>query len=129
MKNAVILIGALLPVAYCAWLLNHFWGVAGSIEEVQALGLGPTMLGLALVGGLFCVAFLVKLVRIFVQMRSPAPIEHRSATASARDNNETSDADAVLARYMAQRSTEPTSTSSTNGAAQGPRPTFGRKVR
>lgn len=125
LKSVFGVIGALVPVVYCGGLVYYFLDVSGgSVEQAQSIGLGPTLLGLAAIGLLFTIPLLIKIVRIFAGPRSPG-----SSRRAGRDEGETFDADAVLARYAARQSTEAA------GAAAPPahdgvtptRPTFGRK--
>ena len=46
-------IGAIVPVFYCGGLLIYFIHQGGSLEGAISIGLGPTLLGLAIVGLLF----------------------------------------------------------------------------
>jgi hypothetical protein len=131
-KSAVGIIGALIPVVYCGGLIYYFVNGFGSVSEAQANGLGPTLLGLAVVGGLFCIALLVKIVRIILAARAtPASGRRaRSDTSAERDF----DADEVIARHMARQSAQATADSPMTPSAHDPgapanRPTFGRKLR
>ena len=101
LKSAFGLAGAIVPVIYCGGLLYYFFGVGGSVEGVETIGLGPTMIGLGAVGLLFCIPVILKLMRVFGDLRTPG-----SGGGSARDEENGFDADAAIARYMAQRSTE-----------------------
>ena len=57
------LIGVLIPIGYIGYLL-YFMGVGGgSFDGVVGIGLGPTILGLAIVGLLFALPLIIKLVR------------------------------------------------------------------
>ena len=125
-KSAFGLIRAVLPVLYCGGLLIYFLDF-GSLQDIADMGLGPTVLGLSLVGLLFCIPLLLKIVRIFARPRSPG-----SGPDKPEDENGF-DADAAIARYLAQRSAEAdTSPSPAPRAPQnrGPvkRASFGRKA-
>ena len=132
LKSVFIVIGALAPIIYCGSLLHYFVDLSGSVQEARVDGLGPTLMGLGIVGLLFCVSLLIKLVRIFARPRPPG--SGGSLNASTDDDESGFDADAAIARYMAQRSTETAANAlavparpSGGGAAR--RPGFGRKVR
>jgi hypothetical protein len=130
-KSVIGVIGALVPIVYCGGLIYHFLDASGSVQEAQEIGLGPTLLGLSLVGLLFCIPLIVKLVRIFVGPGSPGSGRRGGANPS---NDGDGDADAVLARYMARRAADgATSTPAEPPAPQGggpaTRPTFGRETR
>jgi hypothetical protein len=97
--------GALIPVLYCGGLLYYFLDVAGSVQEAEEIGLGPTVLGLGAVGLLFSIPLILKVLRLF---RGP-----RSGGNTPRDNGHDDgdddggfDADAAISRYMARRATE-----------------------
>lgn len=102
MRTAIKTFGivrALLPVLYCFGLAIYFCGVAGSSENVSAIGLGPTVLGLGIVGFLFCIPAIIKLMRSI-----PGPRPPRSG--DGQDEPEGFDPDAAIARYMARQSAE-----------------------
>ena len=133
LRYAVGVIGALMPILYCARLLYYFLNLSGSVEEAQKDGLGPTVFGLAAVGLLFCVFLVFKIVRS--RPRPPAPEPRKPRPDPPADGGEGGfDADAVVARYMAARSTEAASGStaavSTPARDRPAKPsTFGRRIR
>lgn len=55
---------AVVPVVYCGWLIHYFLDVCGSVEQAKMEGLGPTLLGLAVVGVLFSIPLIIKIVWI-----------------------------------------------------------------
>ncbi|WP_428629015.1 hypothetical protein [Sphingopyxis sp.] len=58
------IIGGLIPIIYIGWMLRHFVGVGGdSAEGVASIGLGPTVIGLTVVGLLFALPIIIKLLR------------------------------------------------------------------
>jgi len=129
LKSAFGLAGAIVPVIYCGGLLYYFFGVGGSIEGVETIGLGPTIIGLGAVGLLFCIPVILKLMRIF---GGPPG----SGGPPGRDDRDEDgfDADAAIARYMAQRSAEaappvPTARPVHKSGAPAARPGFGRRGR
>jgi hypothetical protein len=132
LKSGFGVAGALVPVLYCGGLLYYFFDVGGSVQEAQAIGLGPTLLGLGIIGLLFCIPLIIKIVRIFASPRSPG--SGGGPDASMRDDESGFDPDAAIARYMAQRPTDAVPSAPSARPAQrssGPvRPTgFGRKIR
>lgn len=122
------LIRTVVPVVYCGGLLYYFYNQAGSIEQAKQFGLGPTLLGLAVIGGLFCIPLIVKIVLIFIAWRTP----RRRPDAPGPDGAGAFDADAAVARYMARQSADaapgsrpaPPAHQRTGSAS---RPSFGRK--
>jgi hypothetical protein len=122
---------ALVPVAYCGGLLYYFIDLSGSVRQADEIGLGPTVLGLAVVGLLFSAAVVVKIVRIFITPRPPGSGGRGGPDGSAHDDHSGFDADAAIARYMARQSAEAaTAAPSPAPQAGGPaRPAFGRKIR
>jgi hypothetical protein len=129
LKSVFGVIGALFPVVYCGGLIYYFFDVSGSWQNAQEIGLGPTLLGLGAVGLLFCIPLIVKIVGIFVGPRSPGRGGPNASTHDAEF-----DADAVVARYMARRSTDaapgsPAAPPAHDGGGPAGRPSFGRKVR
>jgi hypothetical protein len=132
LKSVFGVIGALVPVLYWGGLFYYFLDVSGSVQEAETIGLGPTLLGLGVVGLLFCIPLIVKIVRIFAGPRSPGSGGRGGPDASADDDEGGFDADAVVARYMARRPAEaapgsPAPAHEAGGPAR--RPSFGRKIR
>ena len=88
-----------MPVLYFGGLAIFFFRVGGSVENVSAIGLGPTVLGLGTLGFLFCIPAIIKLMRYI-----PGPRPPRSG--DGPDEPEGFDPDAAIARYMARQSAE-----------------------
>jgi hypothetical protein len=126
-KSVLGVIGALVPLCYCGGLLYYFFDLSGSSEQIQKDGLGPTMLGLGVVGLLFCIPFIMKIARLFAGPHSPA--SGGPGDTFPRDGG--FDADAVVARYLARQSEQAARdalappTLESGGLAT--RPSFGRK--
>ena len=129
-----------LPVLYCGYLLYYFLDVSGSVQEARDIGLGPTLLGLGIVGPLFCIPLTMKIVRLFIRPRSPGSGSSgsgltgsggRGPDAPSSDGESGIDADAVVARYLARRSAEAAAASPAAPRAQEGRrpasPSFGRR--
>jgi hypothetical protein len=122
---------ALLPVLYFGALAAYFLRVSGgSMEGIQLLGLGPTIIGLVAVGFLFCIPLILKVGKLF---NGPPPGSSRS---DDDDDNSSFDADAAIARYMASKRSEESianvqaSPPSPNGRGfqSGPAKGFGRRI-
>jgi hypothetical protein len=128
LKSVVALVGSFVPVIYCGWLAYYFFHVSGSVQEAENNGLASTILGLAIVGLLFCIPLVVKLVLVFIELRKPR--SDGGSGGSPHSGNDTFDADAVVARYMAQRPANAASGSpAVDGSGSASRPVFGRKAR
>ena len=133
LKPAFGLIRSLVPVLYCGGLVYYFLNqCGGSVEQAKALGLAPTLLGLTVVGLLFCIPLIVKIVLILSVLLSPRSGRRHDPDGSGHDGE--FDADAVLARYNARRAMEATPGSRTappahEGGGPTTRPSFGRKIK
>ena len=131
LKSLFGVIGALIPVCYCGYLLYYFIDVTGSVQEAEKDGLGPTLLGLAIVGLLLCIPLLVKIVRLVAGSGSGG---RGGPDLAAYDGESGFDADAAVTRYMARRSAEAVPDSAPAPAARerdlhARSPSFGRKNR
>lgn len=135
-KSLFGLAGAVVPVFYCGYLVYYFMDVGGSVQGVQDVGLGPTVIGLGVVSLLFCIPLVLKLVRLFSGPRSPGP--RRDAPDADDDDDGGAAADAIIARYMARQAAEAEAQSKTQPStsfarpaqkSSGPaKPSFGRKT-
>lgn len=128
MKPIMRVVAVVFPILYCGYLIYYFLHLSGSVEEAEEIGLGPTILGLAIVGLLFCIPLIIALFRIFARPRS------RRSDDPPRDDDGGFDADAVVARYVSQRSAEVDPNSAgvpPRGGSGGPaqRTGFGRRIR
>ena len=132
-KTAFGLTRALFPVVYFCGLLFYFLDVSGgSIHQAWEIGLGPTILGLGLVGLLFCIPLAIRIVRILNSARAPG--SGGGPGRSAGDDEDGFDADAVVARYLAQRPAEavpasPAPRPAPKGGGPTPPTGFGRRTR
>jgi len=97
--SAFGIVRALMPVLYFGGLAIYFFGVGGSVEGVSAIGLGPTVVGLGIVGFLFCIPLIIKVMRFVPGPRPPRP-------GDGPDEPEGFDPDAAIARYKALQSIE-----------------------
>ena len=126
-------IAAIVPVAYCGGLIAFFLRDS-SLEDAVQIGLGPTLLGLAVVGFLFCIPLLYAIIRKISGPRRPRTGGPGAPTPDGGGGNG-ADIDAMIARHMARMAAEPASAApaaselsspSSGGKAQA-RPGFGRK--
>ena len=121
LKSRFGVIGALVPIFYCGSLIYYFLDLSGSMQEAGEDGLSPTQLGLGVVSLLFAIPLMMKVVRIFTRPRS-------GPDAPTDDDKSGFDADAAIARYLAQRSTDAPIVSP--GRGEPARPSgFGRRTR
>jgi hypothetical protein len=128
-RSAFGMIRLFMPVVYCGGLLVYFlWVSGGSLDVANIIGLGPTLLGLGVVGLVFCIPLGLRLFQLFGRRPPGGP---------DGSDDEGFDPDAAIARYMAsQRSAErpapPPSYSAPRPAPKGSgpaRPTgFGRRT-
>lgn len=123
LKSGLGVAGALVPVLYCGALLYYFLDISGSLHGAKEIGLSPTLLGLAVVGLLFCIPLITKIFRILAPPPSPG------SDAGSHDDEGGFDADAAIARYVAQRSVagSPAAPLARKGGGPGRRASFGRK--
>jgi hypothetical protein len=129
---------ALMPVLYCGVLAYYFLDISGSVQNVEDNGLGPTEIGLAAIGLVFCIPMILKVIRLFSRPRSPGPDGENGPDAPPPDDQGGFDADAAIARYMAQRAVEATAAPAAapvtarpapHNNAPAARPGFGRRGR
>lgn len=130
--RAFKLILSLLPLLYIGGLLYYFTGVSGWSDGPMAGGLGPTVLGLAAVGLIFCIPLVFRLFKLVITPRGLAAVREDVAEEAGSDF----DADAALARYLARKAAagepmpEAPAAFAPAASPQGeaPRPVFGRKT-
>jgi hypothetical protein len=111
MRNAKSIFGlilAALPVLYCGGFLLYFNGVRTSYGGWLDGSLGPTMIGLGVVGLLFLIPLVLKIRRLLRGTGAPgAPGAGRGGGRSddaPKDEGSDFDPEAAISRYMAQRS-------------------------
>jgi len=124
-------IRALLPIVYFTGLLVDLLDVSGgSIHQAWRIGLGPTILGLGFIGLLFCIPLALRIVRILNGLRASG--SGGGSGRSAPDDDDGFDADAAVARYLAQRPAEATSSPAPRPTPKSGGPTkptgFGRRI-
>ncbi|GAA0563338.1 hypothetical protein GCM10008942_09720 [Rhizomicrobium electricum] len=115
---------ALLPILYCAGLLYYFLDLSGSVQEAEEVGLGPTVLGLGVVGLLFSIPLIIRVVRLVGRARARGPGDDEPGS------GRTVDADAAIARYKARQAEERDRTPvAPPPRTPAPRSGFGRRNR
>ncbi|UKK84959.1 hypothetical protein L7H23_02305 [Sphingopyxis sp. BSN-002] len=101
------IIGGLIPLVYIGWLLRHFIGVGGgSADGIAMIGLGPTVMGLTVVGILFALPLIIKLLRA-VSGTDRVPGARTEAAGELSAETQGFDADAAFANYMRNRDAAP----------------------
>lgn len=125
LKSIIGLLRAVVPVAYCASLFYYFLGFGGSIDDLKSIGLWPTVVGVGIVGLLFCIPLLLKIVGVIFALRSRGP------GGPGGPDGEAFDADAIVARYKARQPSEPAPAMPPpiRRAPADPHPSFGRRNR
>lgn len=130
-----IMVG-LIPIVYIGWLLYYFVGVGGGTAEgVAGIGLGPTVIGLSIVGLLFALPLIIKLLRATTGVnRVPgASFEAKLKPGEVVVEPEF-DPDAAFANYMRKREAGVVGDVSVDPADDTPAPfsprpaSFGRKT-
>lgn len=126
-------VGMMLPLLYFGGLIYYFSGVGGgTLQGIIDIGLGPTVIGLAAFGLLFAIKPLYLLFRFIIGLTTGVGTT-QAIVKAGRDAGEDRgadgfDADAAMARYLANRSVgDAGSIVDTDPAATPQRPAFGRK--
>ena len=120
-KPIIGIVTGLIGVGYCAYLIHYFVGVSGSVKEANDIGLGPTLLGLTIVGSLLAIPVAFKVLGLFTDLRPFG----RPPT----DEGGGIDADAVIARYMAQQAAGGDVAPPRTNDVEAPRTSFGRRAK
>ncbi len=109
-KGAFSFIGMLLPVLYFGGFLYYFSGVGGgTLQGAIDIGLGPTMLGLGVLGLLFSIKPLWMILRFTIGLVAGRPSAGpRGGSAGMGEvagpsDGSGFDADDAIARYLARR--------------------------
>jgi len=130
------IMAGLIPIVYIGWLLYYFVGVGGGTAEgVAGIGLGPTVIGLSIVGLLFALPLIIKLLRATTGVnRVPgASFEAKLKPGEVVVEPEF-DPDAAFANYMRKREAGVVGDVSVDPADDTPAPfsprpaSFGRKT-
>lgn len=138
--DGISVIFMLLPLLYFGGLIYYFSGVGGgTLQGIADIGLGPTILGLSVLGLLFAIKPLMMLVRLLAGMGGGRPQAVATARGSAIGDEQDMpasgfDADDAIARYLARRDTPAATDDQSVPSAplspppMAPRPSFGRKT-
>ncbi|MEA3031364.1 MAG: hypothetical protein QOG13_2689 [Sphingomonadales bacterium] len=131
-KSVFGLVAAAVPILYCAGLLLYFNRVRTASGGLLDSALGPTMLGLGVIGLLFLIPFVLRLRRLVAPPAAPGSgSSGRRAKEAPQDERSDFDADAALARYLAQRPRGAPNLASPQAPQEGGRPVrqaaFGRR--
>lgn len=126
----------LIPILYIGWLLYYFVGVGGGTAEgVAGIGLGPTVIGLSIVGLLFALPLIIKLLRATTGVnRVPGASFDAKLKPGEVVVEPEFDADAAFASYMRKREAGVVGDVSVDPAGDAPAPfsprptSFGRKA-
>jgi hypothetical protein len=129
-------IGALIPLIYIGFMLYHFVGVGGGTAEgVAGIGLGPTVIGLSIVGLLFALPLIIKLLRVTTGVnRVPGASFDAKLKPGEVVVEPAFDADAAFANYMRNRDASAVVDAPSDGPDASPPPFaprpsgFGRKA-
>ena len=129
-------IAGLIPLVWIGWLLYHFVGVGGGTAEgVAGIGLGPTVIGLSIVGLLFALPLIIKLLRATTGVnRVPGASFDAKLKPGEVVVEPEFDADAAFASYMRKREAGVVGDVSVDPAGDAPAPfsprptSFGRKA-
>lgn len=133
LKSVFGIAGALVPIGYCGYLLYYFLDLGGSVQEVEDMGLGPTVLGLGVVAALFCIPLIFKIMKLFHGPGSPRSGGGAPNYDDGDDDDGGAAAEAAIARYMARKSAEdaisaPAARPTQQRSNPSGRPSFGRKT-
>ncbi len=129
------IIAMMLPIVYCFGLVAYFAGVGqwlgGSFGMAMPQDLMATIAGLTIVGMLFCIGPIIKIIRFIArQSATPAPRDPNDG-ATMRDGDAASNgdfnADDAIARYLAKRGGVAEAGPPLAEPAAPPRPQFGRR--
>jgi hypothetical protein len=106
-KSIFGIMSAMGPVIYCGGLFFYFIDQGASLGDLGASGLGPTVIGVGVVGLLLFIPVIFKILR-FVGGGAvrPEPVAKRGTPVEDDAPASSFDADAALARYMARKAAE-----------------------
>jgi hypothetical protein len=122
-------IGAIVPFFYCGGLLIYFIHQGGSVDGAISMGLGPTLLGLAIFDLLFAIPVIV-VVFLFFRGRRSRRSDGHGGPSGPHDGESAFDADAVVARYLARGPAETATSPPAPSPRSAPKPIgFGRRSR
>lgn len=122
LKPGLGILGAVIPVLYCGGLLYYFSNVESFTGVPVGDVLGPTKLGLAVVGLLFLLALAWKIWRLASQPAAPGPGKSSRSFDALPEERSDFDPDAAIARYLAKR---PEGSPDLADPSASPPPSFG----
>ena len=132
-KSVFGLIMAAIPVVYCAGFLLYFNGLRSSSAGLLDGALGPTIIGLGVIGLLFLIPLVLRIRKLVAPPAAPASDKGLRAEEAPRDERGDFDPDAAIARYLARQASgaggpaSPAFPHSGGGPAR-PAAGFGRRV-
>ncbi|WP_422061036.1 hypothetical protein [Sphingopyxis sp.] len=98
---------ALVPTVYIGGLIWYFMGVGGnSAAGIADIGLGPTVMGLAVVGLVLTLPVIIKLLRL-ISRTDKVPGARAEEAGDLSAETQGFDADAAFANYMRNRDAAP----------------------
>jgi hypothetical protein len=135
-KSVFGLVMAAIPVVYCLGFLLYFNSVRTSFGGLLDGALGPTMVGLGVIGLIFLIPLVLRIRKLVARPAppaAPASGSGRSAEEAPREERSDFDPDAAIARYLAKQSSGaggPASRLSLHAGDRPARPTagFGRRM-
>ena len=135
-KSVFGLVMAAIPVVYCLGFLLYFNSVRTSFGGLLDGALGPTIVGLGVIGLLFLIPLVLRIRKLVAPPAAPAAPASGStprAEEAPREERSDFDPDAAIARYLAKQSSSaggPGSPPFPNAGGGPARPTagFGRRV-
>ena len=132
-KSVFGLVMAAIPVVYCLGFLLYFNSVRTSFGGLLDGALGPTIVGLGVIGLLFLIPLVLRIRKLVAPPAAPAASSARRAEEAPREERSDFDPDAAIARYLAKQSSgaggpaSPLSPHAGGGPAR-PAAGFGRRV-
>jgi hypothetical protein len=121
------LIGAAIPVLYCGGLLLYFAGVRNAFGGWLDRALGPTMVGLGVIGLLFLIPLVLRIRRLVAPLAPPRSGGGPGPNEAPREERSDFDPDAAIARYLARRPPDPASPAPQEGGTRVGQAGFGRR--
>ncbi|MES2987983.1 MAG: hypothetical protein V4808_08760 [Pseudomonadota bacterium] len=101
MKSVFGIVFGLLPIAWFGGLAVYFYRTNQAMGGFATKELGPTIIGLSVVAGLFAIPVLFKILKLLAGGRAK-PVVKAGATDDVEEVSDF-DPDAALARYLARK--------------------------
>lgn len=132
-KSVFGLIMAAIPVVYCLGFLLYFNSVRTSFGGLLDGALGPTMVGLGVIGLLFLIPLVLRIRKLVAPPAAPKSGSAPRAEEAPREEHSDFDPDAAIARYLARQSSGAGGPGSpafphSGGSPARPAAGFGRRV-